>query len=740
MRSGHLGPGGSLNLASPVTIMITTLKRTLVPLALAIAPCISFAQEADTTKTFAVPLVTVTATRTSEPLTRVPMAVSVVDANQFASSKHYELKDALWSVPGVLTQARSGHTDMRVTIRGYGARGAGNRSNAGNMRGIRLLIDGIPETEPDGRTSLDLVNLDATSQLEVIRSNSSTLYGSASGGVINLSTNLTFDEPFIESRNYGGSFNFLRNALVAGTTFGQSHLLVAASNTTFGDDARMGYRQHSSASQLLFSAGLLSNLDSSTRFGFYASATSNLFRFPGPLTKEQFLTDPTQANAAFVARDERRYNRQGRIAATLEHDFGTEHQAGVTLFLQPKVLERSERNSYRDFNRYGVGAQGHYQWETAFSSTLENRVSAGFDEHYLDGTVLFYRLGPGGTRSDTLTQNKQEGANALGGYIEERMTIDSVFTIRLGGRYDVVSYIYRNFLAPGSSGPPQRVEYTQFTPKAGIAYELGAGHTVYAALGGGVEAPAFNEVDPPSDSLIIARGGVPSAENRDFNPILKAATSTSIEAGVRGLLPFDGPLAYLTYDVAAYMINVENDLVPWNGGAFYFTAAKTRRMGAEIGIGAGTDFNVSLQGALTVSRNTYVEYENQLGRFDGNDMAGLPNIFGNVRVRYDAPLGLFAETSVEHVGEYFADDRNDMTPDGVVDPKLDSKAPSYTLLGLSAGWRHDFGVFGVDLFASLNNITDENYVSSVFINGDSNQYFEPGMPRNVTVGLTLRYH
>jgi iron complex outermembrane receptor protein len=97
------------------------------------------------------------------------------------------------------------------------------------------------------------------------------------------------------------------------------------------------------------------------------------------------------------------------------------------------------------------------------------------------------------------------------------------------------------------------------------------------------------------------------------------------------------------------------------------------------------------------------------------------------------------ESSFEHVGEYFADDRNDRKADGSPDPSVDSKAPAYTLLGATAGWKHDFDGFGIDLFASINNITDESYISSVFINGDNNQYFEPGMPRNFVLGLTLRY-
>ena len=45
------------------------------------------------------------------------------------------------------------------------------------MRGIRVLTDGIPVTEPDGRTSLDLVDLGGTDRIEVVRSNASSLFG-----------------------------------------------------------------------------------------------------------------------------------------------------------------------------------------------------------------------------------------------------------------------------------------------------------------------------------------------------------------------------------------------------------------------------------------------------------------------------------------------------------------------------------------------------------------------------------
>src|SRR6266508_3645918 len=138
--------------------------------------------------------VTVTATRHATNLFAVPLAVTQVKQRDLFGSTGYGLDDALALVPGVVAQSRYGNQDVRIAIRGYGARGAGDRSNAGTSRGIRVLIDGFPETEPDGRTAFDQVDLAATEAVEVVRSNASAVWGNAAGGVVSVSTVPEFDD------------------------------------------------------------------------------------------------------------------------------------------------------------------------------------------------------------------------------------------------------------------------------------------------------------------------------------------------------------------------------------------------------------------------------------------------------------------------------------------------------------------------------------------------------------------
>ena len=109
-------------------------------------------------------------------------------------------------------------------IRGFGARGAGDRSNAGTTRGIRVSLDGFPLTEPDGRTSLDLADLGLMDAIRVIRSNTSGLYGPASGGLIDLYSTSKFATPFVETSAEFGSFGYSRQQAELGLISGVSRL------------------------------------------------------------------------------------------------------------------------------------------------------------------------------------------------------------------------------------------------------------------------------------------------------------------------------------------------------------------------------------------------------------------------------------------------------------------------------------------------------------------------------------
>ncbi|MBI4546669.1 MAG: TonB-dependent receptor [Ignavibacteriae bacterium] len=424
-------------------------------------------------------------------------------------------------------------------------------------------------------------------------------------------------------------------------------------------------------------------------------------------------------------RNERRFNRQGRIAITFSKDFGNEHSLWTMGFVTPKVLQRSERGTFRDFNRYHIGGSSIYHWQKEFSSTFKNHLSIGFDESYQDGSQLFYSLTPSGGRGDTLRQNKREAANSLGLFLHNEIRIASKLNIVFGVRYDVQGYIFQDFLKPKDDA---KQVFKHATPKIAISYQFNPQHTIYANVGGGVETPAFNEVDPPPDSLIIANGSTPIGGS---NPLLDPTTSVTYEIGTKGFFSTKGFLSSLSYDAAAFYLTIQNDIIPWAGGRYYFTAGKSRRYGLEVGLNAHTTTNLLSSTALTIMNSKYIEYQNNLGSFDGNKTAGVPPFSLNARARYTFPSKGFFELGIEHLSSYVADDAN------LVD------VPSYSILHTTAGYNVIIGSMYVRIIAGVNNLLNRTYISSVYINpektSDGYSVYEPGLPRsgfvNVSVGL-----
>jgi iron complex outermembrane receptor protein len=361
------------------------------------------------------------------------------------------------------------------------------------------------------------------------------------------------------------------------------------------------------------------------------------------------------------------------------------------------------------------------------------------EEAYQDGAILFYNLSATNGRGTTLSDNKGEGANNLGIFAQDELMVSDRLSLVLGARYDKVAYYYRSFLPTAPVRFDSR-DFDRVSPKLGVNWMVGAASSVYANVGGGIEVPAGNETDPTP--------GAPAPAPL-LNPLLDAINSTTYEVGFKRLGQTIGTTSLLLgYDVALYDTEVANEIVPYNGGRYYQTAAKARRQGAELGVDVTSTSGVFGRAAITFSNNEYVNYvvdsavqfptdPTKAGKkadFSGNKVVGIPGHVTNAELGAEVPgyRSLRVKAGVEHSGEYFADDANKV------------RVPAFTILNLTAELRTPVAAgsgWGLRGFITLHNVTDRRYVGSAFLNPDivSGQpaVYEPGMPRSLIVSLSL---
>ena len=151
-------------------------------------------------------------------LSELAVAVSVVDSSAILRDRTVGLHEALRMMPGVQVASRYGTFDVNIGIRGSAAR------TRQSVRGVAVLLDGIPLTQPEGRTRIDPIELAAARQVEVVRGPASAIHAASSGGVVNMVSRTGRDSPGTTVRMQGGAFGFRKADGRAGGLFAAATL------------------------------------------------------------------------------------------------------------------------------------------------------------------------------------------------------------------------------------------------------------------------------------------------------------------------------------------------------------------------------------------------------------------------------------------------------------------------------------------------------------------------------------
>ena len=665
--------------------------------------------------------IVVTATRVEQKIIDIPYPVTRLKSSQFKFSRRVTVDDVLGNVPGLFLQSRYGNHDVRIAIRGFGS-----RSNTG-IRGVRILLDGIPESEPDGQTRIEAIDFNSIGSIEVVKGNSSSLYTNAPGGVINFINDIYFPYSFATQFNEFGSFDLRRNGLKFGVRTDKYGLL-----GTYSYHNYKGFRPHSEDYWHIFNTVVDLLPGDGTNLQILGYFVDGLIKLPGSLTKDEFNEDPYQASQREVDRDSKRITTKGRLGLKFNTKFGKNNNQEIEV-LPYGTIKYFHRTSaeYRIMNRYGLGSSYRYINKHTIAG-LDNEFSVGGDFLYQTGPIEYYN-NIGGQKGDQLVALTDETIGNNGFYFSDFLELyDKRFYLLVTGRYDNVYYETVDRLLE-SRNAFRRFE--AFTPKAALNFKLTHSVAIYTSYGLSFDSPAGNEMDnypTSSDPSIL------------LNPDLNAQKSKNFELGIKGniLIPESQFFYNIIFEATFFNILIEDEIIPFEvyGDVFFRNAAKTNRTGLEIGGSIGVFEGLTLQASYTFSDFVYDDYialtvdenlDTLTQNFTGNSAPSVPkhNLFFALAYNYPITNQItgYIRGSIRYVSGMYIDDANS------------DKTADYTIFGTDLGFDMTIGRFNLLISGGINNIADKVYVGFININSSSGRFYEAGEPQNFYAGIRLGY-
>ena len=645
----------------------------------------------------------ITPIRVEKSIDEIPAAVSTVGQDKIQlGNEQLGLDESLNEVPGLFMLNRYNFAqDLRASIRGFGA-----RSSFG-IRGIKIIVDGIPETLPDGQGSVDGIDLGSASRINVIRGPASSLYGNASGGAILVESEKGTIAPFASARATFGDFGFNGTQLKTGGESGRLNYLVNLSDTSTD-----GYRDHSDYENTQLNGRFETTLKGGSSLLATVHHTDQpVAKDPGSLTEEDADLDPEQARDQNETFDAGEALEQTRLGLLYKTSLGGDRDFEARIY-----------NTQRDFsNKLPFQNGGAVKLDRDFTGagvkfTLggdlagrQNRLLLGVDYDRQDDDRSRFDNLSGTLGAETFDQN--ELVTSLGAYLQNETKLSDTVELTVGIRYDDIEFdVSDDFLADGDDSG--KVDLDQTSPMAGINIDLGNDTRFYATISTAFETPTTTEFANPDG------GG--------FNQSLEPQESTNYEIGIKRRTGMQ------RFELALFHIEVDNELTPFElpaqpGRTFFENAGSSTRDGLELSYGQQLTDELRFTTAYTYSDFEFDRFTNADGDvFDGKQIPGIPKDLLYLDLSWFGQDGYYATWDLIYTGELYADNANETSVD------------SSRVSNLRLGYNGSFGDWEVSPFLGVNNLFDEEYYNNIRINAFGGRYFEPAPERNAYIGILIR--
>ncbi len=676
--------------------------------------------------------VVVTATRTETAAFDIPASIDRVDGDMVRVNKaQVNISESLSGVPGLLARDRQNYAqDVQISVRGFGARASFG------LRGLRVYVDGIPATFPDGQGQITNVDLGSVDHIEVLRGPNSALYGNSAGGVIQIFTENGAPKPTLDFGLAAGSNSVLReNIKLSGSSGNLGYVL---SGSHFQTD---GYRAHSAAERNIANAKLTLQLDIASTLTLIANSVSlPKAQDPIGLTRALYESNPRGVDPAAVAYDTRKSIDQTQAGLIWERRLDGANALRVMAYgghrntEQFQAITVAAQNS-SPLNPGGVIALGSDYRGTDMRWTLRSTLAdrpftlvAGLAADTLDQQRQGFQNFVGTTPNivqgvqGALRRDENDSALDVDQYVQATWKYAPDWSLSAGLRHNTVRIQSKDQFITATNGDDSgTASYSSILPVIGLMYALNDKVHLYASAGRGFETPTLNE-------LAYVPGGAPG-----LNFGLRPATSDNLELGIKTRLDGVGELS-----AALFQTHTQGEIVTLTnvgGRSTYQNAGATQRSGLELAWTHTYARFLRAQAALSTLSATYQNafvtcnlspcpVTSQQTVAAGNHMPGVARESLFASLAWQPPIGWHGGVEGRYLSRVFVNDTNS------------EAAPSFFVASANVGYAAAWANWKLNAFARVDNLFGRQYAGSVIVNEGNSRFFEPATGRTWLAGVS----
>ena len=643
--------------------------------------------------------VIVSITKIRDSIKNTPYSISANDYSNFQNNaQQFYLSEYIERIPGVfISNDNNFAQDSRISIRGFGS-----RANFG-IRGIKLIVDGVPETTPDGQSQIDNLNLELIKNIEVIRGTSSSLYGNSSAGVIKIKSLTDFDKNFSKISYSTGSHSQVKKQAFFGIKNKNSYYTVL-----LGETKAKGYRSYSDFKNSNFNLNFKKNFSKNSWLNVNFNIVSSPYaKDAGGLTLNEVNDNRTQA---------RKRNLQYKTEEDINHykfssSFNNEISKSV-LFSTYVFFSKRYYNGKIPVENGGAIKLNRDYWGIGLNFQINSRAKTHIGIDFGNQNDLRKRFNNIKGEIGDLVLNQYEKFKNLGIYLVNNFQIKN-FTINSGFRYDLNKIEVEDLILENINLHDQ-ITLKSFNPSLGINFKISKNSRVFINTSSGFETPTLNEYSA-------------SPIGTGFNKDLKSQKNMGYELG--GSLfnlskKFSLDIVFFESVTNDEVLSYEDENFP--DQKFYNNAGKSKRKGIEIS-GLLKLNNTILSSSYSSGNYYFKDFTENSNDYSGNKIPGIPKNIFTLSLEHRTKNSVFLNFNFKNIGEIYADNSNV------------TKIDKFNTLNFKMGKEFDISKSVIYPYLIINNIFQSEYFDNIRINAFGGRYYEPAPKRTIFGGIRVTF-